>query len=163
MPSWFQGKTFQFSDSGTGDGSVNERNPAENTLSQRLRAALWTNKISLHIFYVLICAICLGFSLGRVLSRQHDGTTALLVDLTVHVGWPPVLWLVCLNSFSVPIQYAFNPPTTLSDAQLLQHDPVSCVTYPKQRQVNSYRTPQSLIHTGVFVYNVALFLWTWNI
>lgn len=163
MPNWFQGKAFQFSASGSGDGSVNERSPAENSLSQRLRAALWTNKIGLHIIYVLVCAICLWSSVSRVLSRQHQGTTALLVDLIVHVGWPPVLWLVCLNSVSVPIQYAFNPPTTLSDAQLLQHDPASGATYPKQRQVDHYRTPQSLIHTGVFAYNLALFLWTWNL
>lgn len=163
LPNWFQGKAFQFSPTGSGDGSVNERNPAENSLSQRLRAALWTNKIGLHMIYVLISTICLAISVNRVLSRQHEGMTAVLVDLIVHVGWPPALWLVCLNSFSVPIQYAFNPPTALSDAELLQHDAAAGATYPKQKQVDSYRTPQSLIHTGVFVYNVALFLWTWNL
>lgn len=87
----------------------------------------------------------------------------MLVDFLVHIGWPPVLWLLDLNSFSVPIQYAFNPPTVLGDAQLLQLVLASGATYAIQRQVDHHRTSQSLTHTGVFAYNVDLFFWTWSL
>ena len=84
---------------------------------------LWDNKIALHTIYfaVLLCAVVYN------VARPAAATSALHVDddrdtmessppgaikdLTTRIGWPPLLWLICLNSTAVLIRYALLPPT----------------------------------------------------
>lgn len=69
-----------------------------------------------------------------VFGRQHPTAEPWTKAFLVHLGWPPVLWLVCLNSVAIPVKYALLPPTIPNREQLLKRDPVLRASYPRDVQ-----------------------------
>lgn len=165
MPAWLKRKQFEFAASGA-DSKVKERDASNQPpLLERLRDTLWANKIGFHLIYILVLVACLVQSITKVLERQHKSTQALLVAFLTHVAWPPLLWLICLNSFAVPIQYALNPPTIPNHEQLLKRDLVRRASYPKEvHHPGQYRRPgsQELNYTFIVGYSAALLLFCWQ-
>lgn len=166
MPAWLKRKQFEFAASGA-DSKVEEREASNHSLLlERLRDTLWTNRIGFHLIYILVLVACLVQSSRNVLQRQHNSTEEVLLDLLTHVAWPPLLWLICLNSFIVPMQYAFNPPTIPNHEQLLKRDPVRRASYPKEvHHPGHYRHPgsQELNYTMIVGYSAALLFFCWQI
>lgn len=135
MPAWLKRKPFEFSASGAGASAFKERDDTNRpSFSQRLRSTLWANKIGFHLAYILVLVVCLVQTGNKVFQRHHESKKELLIDIFTHVAWPPLPWLICLNSFLIPLQYAFNPPTIPNHAQLLKRDPVRRASYPKEVQ-----------------------------
>lgn len=89
---------------------------------QTFRAAIQTVNFGPHLIYILL--------LGLAIARNCMTVTSQ--DALSHLLWPPVLWLILLNSFSVPILYAFKPPSIPNRAQLLKKDPVRRASYPEE-------------------------------
>ncbi len=165
MPSWIERKTFEFTSSGSDKSGMNERDiNMRPPLSQRLLDSLWGSKVGFHLLYVTICMYGFAWSIASILGRHHDTTTSLMIDLLVHIGWPPVLWLVTFNSFLIPIRYAFLPPSIPNHAQLLKRDPVLRASYPKkvkESQDQKLSLDQDIVYSLCMTYGLGLFISTW--
>ena len=167
MPRWIKRKSFEFTASGAGGDSTKERNATQRfPLADRLRNILGTNRLGFHLLYVVVSIICLARTSNRVLQRQHEGTEDFVVDLLTHVAWPPLLWLIWLNSFLIPLQYTLNPPTIPNHAQLLKRDPVRRASYPievKQTGQCRWLGSQEFNYMAVVLYTSVLFGFSWNV
>lgn len=85
------------------------------------------------------------------------------MDLVIRVAWPPVLWLVCLNSFTVPIRCAFRPPSIPNRAQLLKRDPVRRASYPdgvQEAGEKQFLGSQTICYTLIMVYVFGLLIYS---
>lgn len=105
--------------------------------------------------YVILCAAGLARSCIAIVRRPHDSYESLWVDLVVDEGWPPVLWLICLNCFAIPIRCAFRPPPIANNSQLLKKDPVRRASYPDEVQqagADQMLGGQTICYTLIVVY-----------
>lgn len=105
---------------------------------------LWDNKIALHTIYFAVLLFAVVYNVARPATAtavlhiddrnaMESSTPGAIKDLTTRIGWPPLLWLICLNSTAVPIRYALLPPTIPNREQLLKRNPVLRASYPKEK------------------------------
>ncbi|KAI4152494.1 MAG: hypothetical protein L6R39_001800 [Caloplaca ligustica] len=131
LPCWLRPKTFQFSASGCGS-SFNERDEkGRPPLSQRLVDILWKNKAVFHVFYIIFLSMGVA---STIFQQSGQNIEAWSKTLLVTLGWPPLLWLICLNSMAIPVLYAFFPPTIPNRDQLLKLDPQLRASYPCKQE-----------------------------
>ena len=125
----------------------------------------WNSKIFLHLIYFTVCSIGVARSAILVAQHEHDANNPLTKDIILHLGWPPLLWIVILNSIAVPIRYAFVPPTVPQREQLLKRDPVLRASYPESQESgpeSSLMLSQDVIYTFCMVYVLGLLIYAWN-
>jgi len=85
------------------------------------------------------------------------------MDFVLRIAWPPVLWLVCMNSFTIPIRCAFRPPSIPNRSQLLKKDPVRRALYPDEVQdpgEDQTFGSHALCYSLIMVYVVSLFVYS---
>lgn len=68
----------------------------------------------------------------NVTDSQNNTTKKVLISLLTHAFWPPVIWLSCVMSCWIPINYALFPPDCKNREDLLDRDPVTGVAYPAE-------------------------------
>jgi len=68
----------------------------------------------------------------NITDVQNNTVKKTLISLLTHAGWPPIIWLTCVMSCWVPINYALFPPNCPDRQDLLDRDPVTGVAYPKE-------------------------------
>ena len=132
---------------------------------QRLPAMFWDSKIFLHLIYFTVCSIGVARSAVMVAQHEHNADNPWTKDIILHLGWPPLLWIVCLNSIAIPIRYAFVPPTVPQREQLLKRDPVLRASYPQtQRSGPEYSLifSQDMVYSFCMVYVLGLLTYAWN-
>ncbi len=125
----------------------------------------WDSKIFLHLIYFTVCSIGVARSAVLVSQHDHDAANPLIKDIMVHLGWPPLLWMVCLNSIAIPIHYAFVPPTIPQREQLLKRDPVLRASYPQSQESGpeqSLLVSQDVVYSFCMVYVLGLLTYAWN-
>ena len=148
LPSWLGGKIAVFTSSGSQSSELNERDPNLRAgIWRRLKVTLWDCQAWTHLFYIL-------FALGSVaLSCYHcknDIHTVHWQDyvqyLLTHIGWPPILWLVCSVSCWAPIQYAISPPTVPDREGLMIREEGTGVAYPSPEARKIKQSTWHLLH-----------------
>ena len=165
LPSWVQKKKFSFTPSGSSDGKSERDSTGVSPMFQRLADMFWDSKIFLHLIYFTVCSIGVARSAILVAQHEHDANNPLIKDIILHLGWPPLLWMVCLNSIAIPIRYAFLPPTIPQREQLLKRDPVLRASYPQSDQSspeNSLALSQDVVYSFCMVYVLGLLTYAWN-
>ena len=164
LPKWLQSKTFEFTASGSVSDSKQNEMAAHNTRGlRRVLRTLRTEKLGFHTAYIMLCGAGLVRSCSLILYRPHSSFNTLALDFVVRIGWPPLLWLVCLNAFTVPIRYAFQPPSIPNRAQLLKRDPVRRASYPQHvGEAGEEKTfgSEHLCYSLIMVYVFLLFVCT---
>ena len=161
-PTWLQSKTFEFTPSGSASDSKRKETPGHDIGGlRRVLRTLRTENVGFHLAYIMLCGAGLARSCSLILHRPHSTIGSLALDFVVRIAWPPILWLVCLNSFTVPIRCAFRPPSIPNRAQLLKRDPVLRASYPQDvseagedKIIGSQYLCYSLIMAYVFVLSV---------
>ena len=133
MPTWLKTRQFKFSASGAEYDTTKERDSFKRPPPlEMFWRSIWMNKIGLHLAYILVVIICLIHAGTKVSHRHHESFHELATDILTHIAWPPLLWLNCLNSFLVPLKYAYRQPTVPNNQQLLKRDPIRQASYPKE-------------------------------
>ena len=130
---------------------------------RRVLRTLWTEKLGFHTAYIMLCGAALVRSCSLILLRPHSIINTLALDFVVRIGWPPLLWLVCLNAFAVPIRCALRPPSIPNRAQLLKRDPVRRASYPHDvSEAGEEKTfgGEHLCYSLIMVYVFLLFVYT---
>lgn len=125
----------------------------------------WDSKIFLHLIYFTVCSIGVARSAVMVAQHEHNADSPLFKDIILHLGWPPLLWIVCLNSIAIPIRYAFVPPTVPQREQLLKRDPVLRASYPQTQESGpeySLMLSQDVVYTFCMLYVLGLLIYAWN-
>ena len=162
-PRWMQDSTFEFTPSGADSGPQDKGTTRQNTSGLRnLLSSMWSHYGGFHLGYVVLCGAGLARSCSQIYQRPHLENGSLAFDLVVHIAWPPVLWLVCINSFAVPLRYAFHPPTIPNRAQLLKRDPMRRASYPhevKDVSENYLLGSHALCYSFIILYTLALLLY----
>ena len=91
----------------------------------------WNSKVFLHLIYFAICSAGIARSSILLWQRPYDTQASLIEDGVIHVGWPPLLWLVCLNSIAIPVRYTFLPSTIPHREQILKRGPLLRASSPQ--------------------------------
>lgn len=134
MPRWLRPTVFEFSATGSRSAS-NERNGEGRTpLFERVVDILWNGRAVLHVSYILILSIGVVQNLMGIIHYDGESIESWSQAALVFLGWPPLLWLVCLNSMAVPLLYVFFPPTIPNRAELLKRDPERRASYPRDQE-----------------------------
>lgn len=94
----------------------------------------WNSKVFFHLIYFTIYSASIARSSLLLWQHPYDTQVSLIKDVVIYVGWPPLLWLVCLNSIAVPIRYAFLPPTIPRREQILKRGPLLRTSYPQDSE-----------------------------
>lgn len=158
-PHWIRNKTFEFTASGS--SSERSQNPLRDLnigIFHRGWKILWRENVGFHLIYVLLTAAALARSCSVIMQHPHE---SLAMDVAIRLAWPPVLWLVCLTSFAVPIRCAFNPPSIPNRAQLLKRDPVRRASYPHVVQDvgdDGLLNSQTVCFSLIMLYVLGLFI-----
>lgn len=167
MPTRLKRKPFEFAPSGARDRTTKETDIAKRyPLLERLRDSLWTDKVAFHLMYILVLLACLVRTGSKIPERQCESAPDILVKILTHMAWSPLLWLVCLDSFFIPLQYAVQPPIIPNHQQLLKRDPVLRARYPKevhQPGQSRYLGSQVMHYTVVVAITAASFVFSWYI
>ncbi|EON68177.1 hypothetical protein W97_07326 [Coniosporium apollinis CBS 100218] len=130
LPSWLGGKPMTFSSSGSIKSELNERDARLRApLWRRLKVMIWDCKVYLHILYIAFVMTSVILSTVRAFFR--DSAYKVLVYLLTHAFWPPLIWLLCITAFCVPIRYTIWPPTVPDREELLDRDPKTGIAHPK--------------------------------
>jgi cellulose synthase/poly-beta-1,6-N-acetylglucosamine synthase-like glycosyltransferase len=131
LPRWLGGKPMAFSPSGSIKSELNERSATLRApLALRLRVIIWDSKAYIHLLYALLTLSAVTLSTVRAFNYPQPHT--ILVYLLTHAFWPPVLWLVCITAYCVPLRYAIWPPTVPDREDLLDRDPKTQIAHPKE-------------------------------
>ena len=145
---------------------MNERDSINRSpLLTRLLDIFWKSKVCLHLIYFTFCSVGIARSAILWWKRSQENQASLMKDALIHFGWPPLLWLVCLNSAAIPIGYAFLPPTIPQREQLLKRDPVLRASYPQDSESDGGDTflfGQHASYSVCMLYTLGLFVCTWN-
>lgn len=130
LPSWLGGKPMAFSSSGSLKSELNERDISRRApLHRRIITMLWGCDCYFHVAYVCFALTAVSLSISR--AFQYTATNDRLVYLLTHAFWPPMLWLLCLTAYCVPIAYMLFPPTMPDREELLERDEKTGVARPK--------------------------------
>ncbi|KEF56992.1 uncharacterized protein A1O9_07182 [Exophiala aquamarina CBS 119918] len=125
LPEWLGGKVAVFTSSGSQKADLNERDPKPRApVWRRLVVTMWDCQCYLHLVYIM-------FVVAAVITRKTT-LKKTLISLLTHAGWPPLIWLTCILSCWVPINYALFPPDCPDRQDLLDRDPDTGVAYPKE-------------------------------
>ena len=131
LPRWLGGKPMAFSSSGSIKSELNERDASTRApLARRVLAMLWDCSCYMHLAYVALVLVAVSLSFSRAF-RFPDAHRTLLYLLT-HAFWPPVLWLLCLTAYCVPLLYTIWPPTMPTREELIDRDEKTQIARPKQ-------------------------------
>lgn len=109
-PSWLQSERFEFTASGSSSSEDRSKlNDTQSGSAGRMWSTVRSANLSFHSTYILL----LGLALTRNLLNRPPfaPTSSTSEDLLTYSLWPPILWLVLINAFTVPIRCAFNPPS----------------------------------------------------
>ncbi|KAF1348178.1 nucleotide-diphospho-sugar transferase [Delphinella strobiligena] len=132
LPKWLGGKPMAFTTSGSIKDSLNERDAANRApVWRRLKVILWDCDAWVHLLYVMFVIAAVTLSIYHAFHDRHTVNGKLLY-LVTHVGFPPMLWLVALTAFCIPIRYALFPPSMPDREELLDRDPKTGVAHPKE-------------------------------
>ncbi|RVX65886.1 hypothetical protein B0A52_10250 [Exophiala mesophila] len=142
LPKWLGGKVAVFTSSGSQKADLNERDPILRApVWRRLWVTIWDCQCYLHLIYIMFVAAAVGVSIyWNVSDPQNNTTKKLMLSLLTHAFWPPIIWLTCVLSCWVPINYALFPPSMPDRQDLLDRDPVTGVAYPKEESKKTKTT-----------------------
>lgn len=129
LPKWLGGKAQAFKPSGSLKSNLNERDAKHRApVHRRLRVILFNYLAWFHISYVyfVIAAVILSSYRG-ILERTVEKR---LINLLTHAGWPPMMWIIVISAFWIPITYACDPPSMPDREELLERDPKTGVAHP---------------------------------
>ncbi len=134
LPKWLGGKVAVFTSSGSQKADLNERNPQLRApVWRRLKVTIWDCQCYLHLIYIMFVLAAVGVSMYWNISDPENNTVKkMLISLLTHAFWPPVIWLTCIMSCWVPINYALFPPSSPDRQDLLEREPDTGVAYPKE-------------------------------
>jgi hypothetical protein len=98
----------------------------------------------------------------NVTDSKNNTTKKLLISLLTHAFWPPIIWLTCMVSCWLPINYALFPPDCPDRQELLVRDPDTGVAYPSEEAKvtkNGWSSWAFEIHnSGITVYMTVVFI-----
>lgn len=133
LPSWLGGKPMAFSSSGSIKDDLNERDLRSRApLLRRLKVILWDCNAYIHLLYVIFVIVAVSLSTSRAFNYHHPHR--ILIYLLTHAFWPPMLWLLCITAYCVPLRYAIWPPSMPDREELLVRDPQTGVARPKSER-----------------------------
>ncbi|KAF2091600.1 glycosyltransferase family 2 protein [Saccharata proteae CBS 121410] len=140
LPKWLGGKPMTFVTSGSIKDELNERDAHTRApLHRRLKVIMWDCKAYLHLSFILFVLAAVILSTVRAFTTQHNAHDVLVYLLT-HAFFPPMIWIVSLTAFSIPIKYAIWPPTMPDREELLDRNPKTGIAYPKpERKVQRWK------------------------
>lgn len=166
MPTWVQDQTFQFTPSGSSSEPKRKTLPGHGPGGlRRAWNTIWAENVGFHLVYILLCTAGLAHSCTSIVRKPHDSYESLAMALVIRMAWPPVLWLICVNSFAVPIRCAFRPPSIPNRSQLLKKDPVRRASYPAGvQEAGEDKTfgSQTLCCTLIMVYSLGIFVYSFS-
>ena len=124
-------RPMAFSSSGSLKDALNERDAHLRVpIWRRLKVILWDCKVWIHLSYVAFTIAAVVLSCVRAFT-SHLSTHKVLIYLLTHAFFPPMLWLLCLTAFCVPLRYAISPPTMPDREELLERNPKTGIAHPK--------------------------------
>ena len=145
---------------------------------RRLKVILIDCKAWLHLVYICFAIGSGVLSVCRVAvssknkypdpSRNVSSEESYLLDLLTHAGWPPVLWLLCIISCWVLIQYELFPPTVPSVDVLLEREERKegglGPAYPTEDAKRTKQSKSHILHeiqyTALCLYQAVVFAWS---
>jgi glycosyltransferase involved in cell wall biosynthesis len=131
LPSWLGGKPMAFSSSGSVKSELNERDAKTRaSLMRRVKVTLWDCNGYIHLAYVIFVIVAVSLSISRA-PKDNRSPDQILLYLLTHAFWPPMLWLLCLTAYAVPLSYAIWPPTVPDREDLLDRDEKTQIAHPK--------------------------------
>lgn len=161
-PGWLQKSKFEFTASGAGgEKDNNERDNQERGYLNSVWNRLQTSNVGLHSIYVLLLGLALARQISHViLAATFNGSPSSFFEMMLsHVFWPPLIWLILMNSFAIPIGCAFAPMSIPNRSQLLKKDPVRRASYPKETSDSARGGLVEglfVVYTGIVAYTVVL-------
>ncbi|KAK4940215.1 hypothetical protein LTR10_019644 [Elasticomyces elasticus] len=164
LPKWLGGKVAVFTSSGSQKAELNERDPILRApLWRRLKVTIWDCQCYLHLLYIMFCLAAVGVSMYYNITNKDNRTAKdVLLALLTHAFWPPIIWLTCIISCWIPINYAIFPPDEPDRQDLLVRDPVTGVAYPSEESKKTKTGWASWAHeatyTGITVYTTVIFV-----
>ncbi|KIV82515.1 hypothetical protein PV11_04618 [Exophiala sideris] len=111
----------------------------------------------------MFCLAAVGVSMYYNITDKDNRTAKdVLLALLTHAFWPPIIWLTCIISCWIPINYAIFPPDEPDRQDLLVRDPVTGVAYPSEESKKTKTGWPSWAHeatyTGITVYTTVIFV-----
>lgn len=160
LPKWLGGKVMAFSSSGSIKDELNERDPAIRApLWRRLKVIVWDCKAYLHLAYILFTVAAVITSFVR--AFDYPQASKILLYLLTHAFFPPMLWLICVIAFTVPIRYAIWPPSMPDREELLDRDPKTGIAHPKahwkQQRWGKKSFAREFLYDGLTIYSAVIF------
>ncbi|KAK8211067.1 nucleotide-diphospho-sugar transferase [Phyllosticta capitalensis] len=135
LPKWLGGKPMAFSSTGSIKDELNERDALRRApMWRRLKVIVIDSHAWIHLLYVAFLLAAVGVSTSRAFTRNGDNWHHALIYLLTHAFFPPMLWVVTLTAFMVPLMYAISPPTVPDREELLDRDPKTGVAHPKEER-----------------------------
>ena len=136
LPGFLGGKVAVFTSSGSQKAELNERDKALRApLWRRLKVTIWDCQCYFHLIYISFVVSSIIISTYWIVNNRdgwYGDRKTLLLGLLTHIGWPPVLWLICVVSCWQPINYALFPPNVPHREDLLERDPKTGVAHPTE-------------------------------
>ncbi|KAK5280700.1 hypothetical protein LTR14_012228, partial [Exophiala xenobiotica] len=134
LPSWLGGKVAVFTSFGSQKADLNERNKALRApVWLRLKVTIWDCQCYLNLTYISFALAAVGVSIyWNVTDVENNTVKKTLIALLTHAFWPPIIWMTCIMSCWVPINYALFPPSEPDRTELLVRDPMTGVAYPSE-------------------------------
>ncbi|GAB7355557.1 hypothetical protein MBLNU459_g6031t1 [Dothideomycetes sp. NU459] len=155
LPSWLGGKSMAFTTSGSIKDALNERDAATRApMWRRLKVILWDCSAYQHLLYILFVIAAVALSTTHAFLDNHDANS-ILTYLVTHAFFPPMLWLISMTAFCIPIRYAIAPPTMPDREELLDRDPKSGVAHPKEYWKKQRWGKKHFWHEAELVFTVA--------
>ena len=168
LPSWLGGKVAVFTSSGSQKAELNERDPnLRAPLWRRLKVTLWDCQCYIHLLYIAFVLSSLVISTWWIVDSPkgwYADTRTLLLGLLTHLGWPPILWLICVVSCWQPISYAFFPPSVPDRQDLLDRDPKTGIAHPTEwakKQKDGWSTTlHEMQYSALTLYTTVIFVFS---
>jgi len=132
LPKWLGGTTAAFKPTGSLGSALNERDAATRRgLFRRLWAILLQCMAIFHLLFVYFTVAGTVVVTYKAFIVER-GVSDILRHLVTHAWWPPLTFVFLCNSFWIPIAYAINPPTVPDREELLNRDPNTGITHPRE-------------------------------
>lgn len=98
----------------------------------------------------------------NITNKNNRTAKEVLIALLTHAFWPPIIWMTCIMSCWIPINYALFPPDEPDRQDLLVRDPDTGVAYPseesKKTRVGWAAYGHELMYTGTTIYTAVVFV-----
>lgn len=126
---------FGFVVSGSSSEPTDKSDAESKSLIMSRLLDVWKNKAWTHLLYITLLSV--GIVQNVVIVLQHARSTheqrAWGHAALVYLGWPPLVWMSCLSSMTVPLMYMLLPPTIPNREEMLKRDPMLRASYPRER------------------------------